>query len=116
MAEFKSLKEKFIERKIDTIITGEENAELNMLMKMAYLGNHDETIIEKLKKKREEDLELLLKEFKITDIKETIDCKAELIIKSSDMIEDGKDRIQGSSSEGQQDNSYKYTDHICYTA
>lgn len=116
MAEFKSLKEKIIERKIDTIISGEENTELNLLMKMAYLGNYDERMIENLKKKREEDLALLLKEFQITDIKETVDCKTELIIKSSDMLEDGKDRIQGSDNKGQQDNSYKYTDHICYTA
>lgn len=116
MSEFKTYKEKAVERKIDTLISGEDNAELNMLMKMAYLGKYDDKILENLKKKREDDLEILLKEFELTDIKETIDCKTELIIKSSPMLEDGKDRIQGSDNQGQQDNSYKHSDHICYTA
>lgn len=116
MAQIKSYKEKLIERKIDSIISGEENAELNMLLKMAYLGNYDDNIIENIKKKKEQDLELLLKEFQLTNLEETVNCKAELIIKSSDMIENGKDRIQGSDNQGQQDNSSKYSDHICYTA
>jgi hypothetical protein len=114
MSEFKTIREKAIERKIDNIISGEENAELNMLMKMAYLGNYDERMLESLKKKREEDLALLLKEFQITDIQETTNCKTELIIKSNDNV-DGEDRIQGSDNQGQQDIAFKHSDHICYS-
>lgn len=116
MYQIKSYKEMQIEKKIDNIISGEENAELNMLLKMAYLGNYDDSIIENIKKKKEQDLELLLKEFQLTNVEETVNCKTELIIKSSDMIEDGKDRIQGSDNQGQQDNSFKHSDHICYSA
>jgi hypothetical protein len=114
MSEIKSIKEKLIEKKIDNLISGEENAELNMLMKMAYLGNYDDTIIENIKKKRQEDLALLLKEFELTDIQETLNCKTELIIKSNDNV-DGENRIQGSDNQGQQDNTFKHTDHICYS-
>lgn len=86
--EIKSFKEKAIEEKIDSIISGEENKELNLLIKMAYLGKQDEQLIEQMRKKRQEDLELLLKEFQLTDITETINCKTELIIKSQDNIDE----------------------------